>query len=245
MINNELFRTVIYKDIQITYQLLRKPVKNINLRIHADGSLYVSANPMVPEKMIDSLIITKGDYIIKNLRKFKSMQNDKPTPKKYISGEIFKILGKEVQLKVLEREKEMVESDGIYLFLTVREKKDFARKEKLIKCYLDAQCREIFTEIVDKIHPIFLKYNVSMPRIRIRDMKTRWGSCLPGKGIITLNQRLLATPRDCIEYVVLHEFCHFIHPNHSKKFYDLVTRLMPDWKARKDKLDKQGCISLN
>ena len=82
-----------------------------------------------------------------------------------------------------------------------------------------------------------------MPKLRIRDMDTRWGSCLAKKGIITLNKRLLEVPRDCIEYVVIHEFCHFIHPNHSKKFYDFLTMLMPDWKARKKVLDQNIVIN--
>lgn len=83
-----------------------------------------------------------------------------------------------------------------------------------------------------------------MPKLRIRDMDTRWGSCLAKKGIITLNKRLLEAPRDCIEYVVTHEFCHFIHPNHSKRFYDFLTMLLPDWKARKKVLDQNFVNSL-
>lgn len=77
-----------------------------------------------------------------------------------------------------------------------------------------------------------------MPTLRIRDMETRWGSCLAKKGIITLNKRLLEAPRYCIEYVVTHEFCHFIHPNHSKQYYAFLTMLMPDWRERKKVLDE-------
>ena len=76
------------------------------------------------------------------------------------------------------------------------------------------------------------------PTLRIRDMETRWGSCLAKKGIITLNKRLLEAPRHCIEYVVTHEFCHFIHPNHSKQYYAFLTMLMPDWRERKKVLDE-------
>ena len=69
-------------------------------------------------------------------------------------------------------------------------------------------------------------------------METRWVSCLAKKGIITLNKRLLEAPRNCIEYVIMHEFCHFIHPNHSKHFYTFLTMLIPDWKERKALLEK-------
>ena len=109
--------------------------------------------------------------------------------------------------------------------------------------YLDQRCLDVFREIIAEIYPTFQKYGVAMPKLRIRDMDTRWGSCLAKKGIITLNKRLLEVPRDCIEYVVIHEFCHFIHPNHSKKFYDFLTMLMPDWKARKKLLDQNIVIN--
>ena len=75
-------------------------------------------------------------------------------------------------------------------------------------------------------------------------METRWGSCLVKKKIITLNKRLLEVPRNCIEYVVMHELCHLIYPNHSKQFYSFLTMLMPDWKERKDYLDKSAAYWL-
>lgn len=61
------------------------------------------------------------------------------------------------------------------------------------------------------------------------------------KQIITLNKQLLEAPRDCIEYVVVHELCHLVHPNHSKQFYAFLTMFMPDWKERKTELEK-SCI---
>ena len=92
---------------------------------------------------------------------------------------------------------------------------------------------EVFLTICKEIYPLFKPYGVKYPLIKIRSMKSRWGSCQPQKGIITLNSNMIAAPREAIEYVVLHEFAHFIHPNHSKDFYGLVEKLMPDWKQRK------------
>src|SRR5699024_10108493 len=101
-----------------------------------------------------------------------------------------------------------------------------------------------FGEIMSEIYPVFRKYGVAVPVLRLRNMETRWGSCLPRKGIITLNKRLLEAPRYCIEYVVMHEFCHFIHPDHSKHFYAFLTMLMPDWKERKRILDQSATFWL-
>ena len=64
-------------------------------------------------------------------------------------------------------------------------------------------------------------------------MKSRWGSCNPGKRVITLNKRLLSYPPEALEYVVLHEYVHFLHPNHQKGFYELLGRLMPDYAQRR------------
>ena len=91
----------------------------------------------------------------------------------------------------------------------------------------------IFTEILDEVYPAFIPYGIARPKVRIRTMKSCWGSCLVNKGIITLNRKLLMKPRECIEYVVVHELCHFVHPNHSKQFYGFMEQFMPDWKERR------------
>lgn len=109
---------------------------------------------------------------------------------------------------------------------------------KLVKFFLDQQCQAVFGEVMDELYPMFRKYGVKKPSLRIREMETRWGSCLVKKGIVTLNKRLLEAPRNCIEYVVMHELCHLIHPNHSKQFYSFLAMLMPDWKERKQFLDR-------
>ena len=72
--------------------------------------------------------------------------------------------------------------------------------------------------------------------IRIHPMKTRWGSCNFQKGTLNFNLYLIDQPRECIEYVVMHEFAHFLCPDHSPAFHALMTTLMPDWKERREKL---------
>ena len=96
----------------------------------------------------------------------------------------------------------------------------------------------VFTEILDEFYPLFVPYGVKKPKLRVRTMKSCWGSCLVNKGIITLNRKMLMKPRECIEYVVVHELCHFIHPNHSKQFYGFMEQFMPDWKERKRRLNE-------
>ena len=114
---------------------------------------------------------------------------------------------------------------------------DSILKEKLISRWYDKQCREVFSEIISDTYSVFQKYGIVMPRLTLRDMSSRWGSCQPKRGIITLNKKLIEIPRNAVEYVVMHEFVHFLHPNHSAKFYEMLATLMPDWKARKKLLE--------
>ncbi|MGI6337413.1 MAG: M48 family metallopeptidase [Eubacteriales bacterium] len=235
--SNLTSRIVTYDGNEIRYQLERKPVKNLNLRIRKDGSTYVSANNLVTVSKVDEFVVKKGAYILSSLKRFRELEQYSPQPKQYVSGETFYILGRGMRLQVSEGNKDNISSDGVYISLQVRDISDVTRKERIVSTYLDQQCKEYFNEIIEGIYPLFQKYGVLQPLLRIRDMETRWGSCLTKKGIITLNKRLLEAPRNCIEYVVMHELCHFVYPNHSKQFYDFLTALMPDWKERKKALD--------
>lgn len=230
-------RTIQIEGSPLQYTLERKNVKNLNLHVRKDGSVYVSANVTIPEEKIDEFLISKGAFIRNAQNKFKEQEQYKPLPKQYVSGETFYVQGRALRLKVIQASKDRIYTDGVYLHLETRDLKNFAKKERLVKQFLDGQCKTVFGEIVEELYPVFRKYGVAPPVLRIRNMDTRWGSCLPGKGVITLNKRLLETPRNCIEYVVMHELCHFIHPNHSRHFYDFLTMLMPDWKERKRVLD--------
>lgn len=98
------------------------------------------------------------------------------------------------------------------------------------------QERAILYEICHKYYPIIEQYGFAFPEVKIREMTSRWGSCRPTKGRITLNSRLAGKPREATEYVVLHELAHFVYPNHSKGFYQFIETYMPDWKERERKL---------
>lgn len=237
-------RTILVDGSPLHYSLERKNVKNLNLHVRKDGSVYVSANTAVPEEKIDEFLVSKGAFIRNAQNKFKEQEQYKPLPKQYVSGETFYVQGRALRLKVTQTARDKIYSDGVYLFLDVKDQRDTTKKERMVKRFLDKQCKAVFSEILEEQYPVFQKYGVAPPILRIRNMDTRWGSCLPGKGVITLNKRLLEAPRNCIEYVVMHEFCHFIHPNHSKHFYDFLAMLMPDWKERKKILDSNAAYYL-
>ncbi|NCC67014.1 MAG: M48 family peptidase [Clostridia bacterium] len=237
---NTCIRTVSFCGGEIAYQLEQKPVKNLNLRIRRDGSVYVSANERVSPKKADEFVLSKCKSILAAQKRYEQFTQNRPKPKEYVNGEIFYIQGRGLQLMVSQGPKDTVETDGTYIILQVKNPDDLEEKQRTLSKFFDRQCREVFGELMGQIYPQFQKHGVSMPVLRIRDMETRWGSCLSAKGIITLNKRLLYAPRGCIEYVVMHEFCHFIHPNHSKEFYNFMATLMPDWKEQKNALNNSS-----
>jgi Predicted metal-dependent hydrolase len=223
----------------ISYQLTRKRVKNVNLRIKQDGQVLVSANTCVPVAFIDDFIRQKQDFILSALAKYEEKRELHPDiPKQYVSGESYVLLGRNLTLKVEEAQTEEVYADGSYIFLKVRNKENFRRKEILMTKWLKEYQTAVFQKLILQTYERFRKYDVPFPTLKVRTMKSRWGSCQPQKGIITLNSRLIEAPKTSVEYVVLHEFAHFIHPNHSKAFWDFVTMMMPDWKERRKGLEQ-------
>lgn len=237
MTENVEYNTVILSGQEVEYTLTRKNVKNINLRIKSNASIAVSAPVTMKLSQIESFIESKSEYIITHIRRFEKMQMNLSNVKEYIDGESFYLLGKSIRLKTLQDIEENVWTDGVYLYLQVQEVENKKRKKILVEKFFEKQREEVFNKVIYDIYLVFSKYDIGYPAIKMRTMKTRWGSCIPDKRQITLNKMLIETPLICIEYVILHEFSHFIHPNHSKEFYDFVTMLMPDWKERKSRLE--------
>ena len=98
------------------------------------------------------------------------------------------------------------------------------------------EARRVFTAVLAELYPLFQPLGVAEPGLKIRDMRSRWGVCDPGKNRITLALRLAAREPELIDYVLLHEYCHFVWPDHQPHFWALVARYMPDWKARRARL---------
>lgn len=236
IISSEL-RTVETKVGTIVFMLERKEIKNINLRIRHDGQIYVSASANTPINLIEAFVSAKHEYIINAVNGFKRTEQ-KDSDMKYVSGENITLLGKNLRLNIVKDSTEYVSCDGIYITIHVKRPEYINRKKNLLNSWINDCCNTVFTETIQKIHKKFVPYGVGLPNLKIRNMNSRWGSCLPTKGIITLNRRLIEAPKNCIEYVVYHEFCHFVHPNHSKQFYSLLQVMLPDWKESKLLLER-------
>lgn len=225
----------------IEYDLERKDVKNVNLRIKADQSIYVSANNRISESTIEEFLHSKTVYIINALDRYAELAKYAPKPKAYVDGESFRILGRDLRLKVLEGKRNFVTSDEVFITLTVKDPTDYEQKKRTMDNWIKKQCQKQVGFVCDGIYPKFEKYGVEYPKLRFRSMVSRWGSCQPKRKILTFNIALIEAPLSCIEYVVTHEFVHFLHPNHSQKYYQCLSMFMPDWKERKAILEKTYC----
>lgn len=102
-----------------------------------------------------------------------------------------------------------------------------APKKERVQYFDESEIRNVIGEICKKVYPCFESRGIKYPTVKFRKMVSRWGSCNYVKGIVTFNTALMYAPFECIEYVVYHEFCHFLEANHSKRFYDELARVCP------------------
>lgn len=235
-------KTINLNGRTVGYELEIKNVKNINLRIKPDQTIYISANSTIPQQIIDELLVSKSAYILRALDHYEEVAKYAPKPKRYVDGESFRILGHEYRLQVRKHSKNSVRFDGSYIILSVRDTDNFDLKQRVMNRWLKQKCVETVQSVCEAVYPKFQKYGVSFPEIKYRNMISRWGSCQPKRGVLTFNLSLVEEPVACIEYVVVHEFVHFLQPNHSKKFYQQLSVFMPDWSERKHMLEKQGIL---
>ncbi len=230
-------RSITLNGQKINYELTQKDVKNLNLRIRRDGTVCVSASRRVSMKQIEAFLKEHADFILNALARYEEEEKVKPSKREFISGDVIKILGEERVVNVVQGTKNSVHCNKLSLTLNVKDCNNLELKQRVFEKWEKEQASSLITEICEAMFPYFKKAVPSFPQIKFRRMTSRWGSCQPTKNILTFNVMLLEVPVECIEYVVAHEFTHFLEANHSKSFYNKLEDIMPDWKARKNKLN--------
>lgn len=216
----------------IRYTLEYKPVKNLNLRVRRDGSVFVSVSRLVGAERADEFVASRAAFIFAAQQR-RQEQRERARPKEWGGGEQIVILGRAYTIELAEGERDGMRQENGRLILTVTDTADGERRRRTAEAYLLALCREEFGGALARMHAPLAALGVGMPALRVRDMKSRWGSCIPAKGVVTLSKNLLGAPMPCVEYVALHELCHLLQADHSPRFHALVGRFMPDWRARR------------
>lgn len=229
-----------YGDELITFERVKRPqaTGKVLIRVHPNCQVIASAPEDADSDAVLSAVKKRGRWIYKQLEGFRK-QNEYTIPRQYTSGESHYYLGKQYLLKVIEAPEQV---QGVKLLrgkleVSVRTKSADKVKELLTQWY-KARAKELFSKRLEVMLEQAL-WVEKQPPLRILTMRTQWGSCSPN-GQITLNPHLVKAPRDCIDYVILHELCHIAEHNHSERFYRLMSQVMPKWEKIKSNLDQMA-----
>jgi predicted metal-dependent hydrolase len=210
------------------YFLITKDLKSVRLKVDNDSNIIVSASKSISQKFIENFIYQNKSYIDKHIAQ-KKQANERHNISEYKTGEHFLLFGekKNIAAKKFKQNSIFLENDTLYI-LSVDN--DIDTRKKLFEKFIKKTAKPIFLNKVDEIYPRFSDKVKKVPKISIRMMKTRWGSAKPSDNKITLNAKMIYADEKMLEMVVIHEFCHFYHLNHSKEFYDLLESFVPHYK---------------
>ena len=226
--------TLQYGRHQLVFDLIFCNRKSLEIAVHPDKSIIVKAPIGSVLQNIIERVKKRARWIIRQLEYF--TQFEPRTPKRmYIPGESHLYLGRSYRIKFEESEThEVLLKNGRFLIKAQRPSPISAKK--MMNDWYEKKSEMHFSNIFDELWSTFEKYGYHKPTLKFRHMQKRWGS-LTTSGALTLNKALIKAPRECIEYVVMHELCHLAHHDHSSEFFTLLETHLPDWQRRKHKLE--------
>lgn len=232
---------VSYGDEVISFEVIERPArKTLGIEVHPDGSVLVLAPTGCDDATVEEKIQLRASWISRQLAMFSRYERH-TAPRQYLSGESHRYLGRQYRLRVVANDERLSKAQvkltrGEILVASQGPLPPEKVKELLRRWYL-VRAKEIYAQVLDDVFDVFARQGNEKPRISVREMRSRWGSLSPG-GQMTLNSRLVQAPRPCIEYVIVHELCHITHRDHDAGFYSMLGQVMPDWQARKHRLEE-------
>jgi hypothetical protein len=221
----------------ISVVIERKKIKTSRLKVFPDRTVKFSVPENVTQEWITNYLNKNQAWISKKIEAFDKTKGYAATTE-IRNGISIRFLGEDLTFVVTLSSKREVYKKGKRIYISAP---DINRQDLLILLFENwwrKESLQVLNSQLDKLFPIIEKYKIPRPEIKLRKMKTLWGSCSPHRGVITFNHYLTKAKPACIEYVVLHELVHFLYRNHSKQFYNFLSSYMPDWKDRKKILDQ-------
>ncbi len=218
----------------ITVNIVFKKIKNIHLGVYPpQGNVRVSAPLGTSNDKIRLLVISKIGWIRKQQEKF--IAQERQEKRKFVSGESHYLFGIKLRLKVVNStSKPKIARKNDMLEMHISKRTSVKVRNQVFEKFYRKELEEIIPTLVKKWKK---KVGATPNEVRIRKMKTRWGTCNTIEKRIWLNLELAKKPKVCISYVVLHELIHLIEKNHSEKFVEILDSLMPNWNAIRDELN--------
>jgi predicted metal-dependent hydrolase len=227
---------VSYSDLQIPVTVWFEERNRLRITVQPDKSIVAKAPLDHTIEEVQAKLEKRAPWMVQQLEYFDQYHPILPE-RQYVSGETHYYLGRQYRLKVIAGSKNDVKLIGKYFLLTTTQPEVLVRKQQLLQDWYTRHARVLIQNRVSQFIDRVFKLGAHKPEIKFRRMYKRWGSCTPS-GVITFNTELIKAPIHCIDYVVLHELCHLVHEGHSPKFFHLLDVLMPDWKKRKERLEK-------
>lgn len=231
-----MVRKTNYGSAAIEYTLVRSPRSSLSISVHPDGGITVLAPKEADPTEIDVRVKRRARWILRQQRRFAEFRPRTPQ-RQFVGGETHRYLGRQYRLKIdaAEEDRALIRSGRLVVESRFPEDREWTRL--LLRRWMRRRAHEILHERYNAATPIMRALGIKQPTLMICPMKKRWGSHT-ASGRILLNDMLIAARRDCIDYVIAHELCHVVEPSHSPRFFRLLSRFMPDWKRRKELLEK-------
>lgn len=218
----------------IDVEVIRKDIKNVHLSVHPPtGRVRIAAPRRLSLDTVRVFAISKLPWIKQQQRKLREQERE--TPREYIDRESHYLWGKRYLLKVVESEgPPSVETSHSRLILWVRPSADTRKRNAILEEWYREQVRSALPPLIEKWQRIM---GVKVQRYFVQRMKTKWGSCNHRAGSIRVNTDLAKKPRECLEYIVVHEMVHLLEPTHNERFIALINQFMPKWHFRRETLN--------
>lgn len=236
------------KDVEIPVNIQNyKKSKSIKLYFK-NGILKVTKSPYVAKKEVEKLIKVNEEKIYEEYKKI--IDTKKLNYKKWENGKIILYKGEEYIINKIYNEANVIkininEKTKRFELILPNKIKRTQEEEK----YIIEVIRKIFKNNTEVILQERLPYwskitKINYESVKVKDAKTRYGSCIPSKKALNFSSRLVMLPIDAIDAVIVHELCHIVYPNHSKDFYNLVEKYIPNYKQIDKYLKKNNVINL-
>jgi predicted metal-dependent hydrolase len=221
------------QDIDFELQLMKR--NTLSISVHPDLSVIVRAPENTKLEDIEKKVYHRAKWILNQQRRFEIYLPDVP-PRKYVSGESHRFLGRQYRLKIIKSKTEQIKLSRQFLEVHTLDITS-SNARVLVETWYREQANQIFQERLSACYTKLAREKIPYPKISIRRMQSSWGSC-SAKSMITLNIKLIQVPMEYIDYVITHELCHLKHLHHEAQYYKLLSRVMPGWQVKKDKLDR-------
>lgn len=219
--------TIMQHDIPII--VLKKPVKNIILRIDRHGVVKVSAPLRCSLKRVREWITEKEGWINKHLTRIKAQSLLSCAPVQ--TGDLCPYLGQQYPLQRYEgHQRPSISFKDHHIVCFIKPNATANEIGRLFQHWYRSEMKAILPDLIIKWERII---GVKVNEWGIKSMKTRWGSCNTIRKRIWLNLNLMQKPLICLEYVLVHEMVHLLEPSHNKRFYGLMSSFMPAWQDYK------------